>query len=443
MLMLLLAAGTMTNPTKVFPYEVHSTRLENGLTVMAVPTEHKGLVAFYTVVRTGSRNEVEPGKSGFAHFFEHMMFRGTERFSQDQYNEVLKGLGADSNAFTTDDWTCYHMVAAASALETMFDIESDRFQNLKYEEPEFQKEARAVLGEYNKSASSPFLILEEKLLDAAYTTHTYKHTTIGFLKDIEDMPNQFEYSRVFFDRWYRPENCVVFAVGDVNPEKVFELGKKYYGAWKKPPAEPVVISKEPPQTEEKRVDLSWPSKTLPYLYFGYHAPAYDPESRDGRALDALSELLFSSSAALYQKLVLEEQAVDMLQGGLQDHRDPYLFTVIARIKDETKIAWVLEEIEKAIAGIATTPPAAERVEAVKSNMRYSFLRRLSSPDGIARALGDALQLTGDPSAMDRSFATLQTLTPADIQRVAAKYFSKNSRTVVTLRGPASKGASLQ
>src|SRR5262249_37311504 len=144
-----------------------------------------------------------------------------------------KSLGADSNAYTNQDWTCYHMTIPASALATAVEIEADRFRNLKYDEPSFQKEARAVLGEYNKSASSPLLKLNEAMQDTAYTTHTYKHTTIGFLADIKDMPKQYAYSKVFFDRWYRPENCTIIVVGDVHHEALVALVKRSYGDWKR------------------------------------------------------------------------------------------------------------------------------------------------------------------------------------------------------------------
>src|ERR1700728_3665479 len=140
--------GPTTRP--IFPYPIHKTVLDNGLTVLSVPFDSPGIIAYYTIVRTGSRNEVEKGLSGFAHFFEHMMFRGTDKYSSEQYNDVLKSLGADSNAYTNNDWTCYHMTIPASALAKAIEIEADRFQNLKYDEPAFQKEARAVLGEYNK-----------------------------------------------------------------------------------------------------------------------------------------------------------------------------------------------------------------------------------------------------------------------------------------------------
>ena len=194
------------------------------------------------MVRTGSRNEVEPGKSGFAHFFEHMMFRGTDKYSQDAYNDVIKEMGADSNAFTSDDLTVYHILAGKAALPKIVEIESDRFQNLKYKEQDFQKEARAVLGEYNKNASNPMEKMVEVLYDNAFSTHTYKHTTMGFLKDIENMPKEMAYSRTFFDRYYRPDNVILLVVGDADPEATFALVEKAYGAWGaggKRPAVPV------------------------------------------------------------------------------------------------------------------------------------------------------------------------------------------------------------
>ncbi|MEO2197891.1 MAG: insulinase family protein, partial [bacterium] len=131
-----VAHGQTTEP--VFPFPVSVFELANGLKVVGVDYDSPGIVAYYTVVRTGSRNEVEPGFSGYAHFFEHMMFRGTEAYPTDAYNEAIKRLGADSNAFTTDDWTTYHTVASADALETIIELESDRFLNLSYSEEDYR-----------------------------------------------------------------------------------------------------------------------------------------------------------------------------------------------------------------------------------------------------------------------------------------------------------------
>src|SRR5262249_19770163 len=149
----------------------------------------------------------------------------------EKYNAVIKEMGADSNAFTSDDLTVYHILAGKAALPKIVEIEADRFQHLQYDDAKFQKEARAVLGEYNKNASNPIEKMVETLYDNAYTTHTYKHTTMGFLKDIENMPKELAYSRQFFDRYYRPENVIVLVVGDAEPEKVFKLVEDAYGGW--------------------------------------------------------------------------------------------------------------------------------------------------------------------------------------------------------------------
>src|SRR6266508_4012884 len=188
-------------------------------------------VAARTTVRTGSRNEVEPGKSGFAHFFEHMMFRGTKAYPPEKYQKILTQVGARQNAYTTDDYTNYHTTFSKEDLERMLRVEADRFMNLDYSPEGFKTEARAVLGEYNKNSANPLFKLEEVQHDKAFTTHTYKHTTMGFLKDIEDMPNQLEYSRIFFSRWYRPENTTIIIAGDVKPAEVIPLVEKYWSGW--------------------------------------------------------------------------------------------------------------------------------------------------------------------------------------------------------------------
>ncbi|MDH5628298.1 MAG: insulinase family protein, partial [Candidatus Krumholzibacteria bacterium] len=148
-----LAGGAMAKD--LFPYSPVIRTLDNGLRVVMVPFDSPGIVAYYTIVRAGSRNEVEPGKSGFAHFFEHMMFRGTARFSNVQYNALFRDLGSDVNAYTSDDVTVYHAIFGSDGLESVIDVESDRFMNLQYQESDFKQEAKAVLGEYNKNYSDP------------------------------------------------------------------------------------------------------------------------------------------------------------------------------------------------------------------------------------------------------------------------------------------------
>ena len=161
------------------------------------------------------------------------MFRGTKAYPPEKYQAILTKAGARQNAYTTDDYTNYHTTFAKEDLEKVLEIEADRFQNLDYPEEAFKTESRAVLGEYNKNSANPMSKLFEAMRDTAFTTHTYKHTTMGFLKDIEDMPNQFAYSKAFFDRWYRPEYATVIVAGDVDPAKVLPLVEKYWGGWKR------------------------------------------------------------------------------------------------------------------------------------------------------------------------------------------------------------------
>ena len=163
----------------IFP-AMETTVLDNGLTLVSIPMNTPGVISYWTVVRTGSRNEVEEGKSGFAHFFEHMMFRGTPKYPTEKYNNILQKLGADENAFTSDDLTAYFITAASSGLDTIMELESDRFKNLEYDEAGYRKEALAVYGEYKKNSTSPGSVLNEVIRDKAFQKHTYKHTTIGF-----------------------------------------------------------------------------------------------------------------------------------------------------------------------------------------------------------------------------------------------------------------------
>ncbi len=425
-------------PRAAFPFAITRSALGNGLEVVVVPMDSPGIAAHYMVVRAGSRNEVEPGLSGFAHLFEHMMFRGTDRFPAERYNDVLKRLGADSNGFTTDDWTCYHVTAASAALETVMDLEADRFMNLRYTVEAFQKETGAVLGEYNKSISMPFVSLHEKLRDTAFDRHTYKHTTMGFLRDIEDMPNRYAYSLEFFERWYRPDNCVLVIAGDAEPGRVLGLAEKHYAPWRKGAA---VLDAPPegPQAGERKAHIAWKNPTLPYLVLSWHVPAFVPDSVEGRSLDVLAAAAFSETSPLYQDLVLDKQWVEVLRAGQEEHRDPYLFEVIARVKDPSRMDAVRGEIEGTLARLASELLPPERIAAVKSNIRYSFLGGLDTPGRVAETVAFFFQLTGEVASIEKTYAAFENVTPESVRAAAARCFAAENRTVVTLAHEKERG----
>src|SRR3954467_7442739 len=438
----LAAAAEKATSGEVFPFKVYKQTLDNGMRVVAIPYDSPGTLAYQIVMRTGSRDEVEAGHSGFAHFFEHMMFRGTERYSQAAYTDVIKRLGAETNAFTTDDETIFHMVAPASQLPLIMDIESDRFKNLKYDQDAFRTESQAVLGEYNKSVSNPVQPMFEKIHDLAYEKHTYKHTTLGFVQDIKAMPNYYDYSIQFFNRFYRPENATLIVVGDVKPENVFSLAKKYFGDWKKG-YKAADIPVEPPQKERKTATLDWPNPTNPYVLTAYHTPAYSATAVDSAALDLIQELLFSESAPLYQDLVVKSQWVDFIQGGDSGSRAPGLFMILARVRSDDLIPKVQETVARYVQQLQTTPVDPKKLERIKSHQRYAFELGLDTPGNIAAQAAQAVAITGGVEAINQRFAAYQKVTPADIQRVAREIFKPTNETVVTLahkaEAPAAQG----
>lgn len=423
-------AQLASQTNKILPYPIFQHRLDNGLNVVTVPFDSPGLVSFHIITRVGARNEVEPGVTGFAHFFEHMMFRGTKKYSKEAYSAALKSTGAAANANTTQDRTDYHMTGNAEMLELMFDLESDRFMNLDYSEHEFKTEAGAVKGEYTKNFASPYSQMNEKRAETAFTTHTYSHTTMGYFDDIVDMPNQYEYSKTFFDRYYRPEYNTVLVVGDVTPERVNALAEKYFGPWERGKYVSEVPV-EPEQTETRYVHLQ--NDSIPsYFSMSYKGPAFSDSAIDMPALDVLSAIVFSDTSDLYKKLVIEEQKVRYIGGGAFDSRDPNLFTIEVSMVDKEDMAYVMGEIEKALANVKTEDVNAALLERTKSSLKYRFAMGIDTPESIAASLGHYIQLTGDPESINRLYALYDQVTAEDIKMVANKYFDPDRLTIATI-----------
>ncbi|MFT5232038.1 MAG: zinc protease [Candidatus Krumholzibacteriia bacterium] len=419
-----------TQAGEILPYPIYQHQMDNGLNVVTVPFDSPGLAAFYIVTRVGARNEVEPGVTGFAHFFEHMMFRGTDKYSKAQYSAALKSTGASANANTSQDRTEYHMTGNANKLEKMFELESDRFMNLNYSEHDFKTEAGAVKGEYTKNFASPYSQINEKRSETAFTTHTYSHTTMGYFADIVDMPNQYDYSKTFFDRYYRPEYNTILVVGDVTPEQVNALSEKYFGEWQRGNYQSVVPV-EPEQTETRYVHLQ--NGSIPAFFsMSYKGPAFSDTKIDMPALDVLASIVFSRTSDLNKKLVIEEQKIRFIGGGAFDTRDPGLFTIQVSMVEKDDMAYVRDEIEKAIAKVQTEGVEEALLERTKSNLKYGFAMGIDTPSAIASSLSHYIQLTGDPESINRLYSLYDKVTVEDIKAVANKYFNSDQLTIATI-----------
>ncbi|PXX43274.1 M16 family metallopeptidase [Undibacterium pigrum] len=419
----------------LLPFHATEKLLPNGLKIIIVPTGLPNIISLHIPVQTGSRNEIEEGKSGFAHFFEHMMFRGTKDIPADKYKDILTATGARQNAYTSDDLTNYHTTFSKEDLETMLRIEADRFQNLSYSEADFKTESRAVLGEYNKNSANPISKLFEVMRDAAYQKHTYKHTTMGFLKDIEDMPNQYAYSKVFFDRWYRPERTTVIIAGDVEPQKAIALVEKYWGKWQRGKVQPAVPA-EPPATGAIYKHVPWPSPTLPYVTVAFHAPAFSEVNKEHAALRLLLNLSFGSTSALNKRLQQDEQKVDQLFDFTPDNVDPGLATIGARVKKPEDVVYVRDAILKTVAGITAKPLSDKELADAKSALKYGVIRSLDNTEQIASTLVRFVHYKRSYATMNQFYQLIDSLTPADLQAAAKKYLSDDSMIVTTLSNTA-------
>ena len=424
------AAPVPAADAKAFPFPVEIHSLPNGLRVVFISYDSPGLVAYYTLMRVGSRNEVEKGKSGFAHFFEHMMYRGTKQHSSQDYNDTVTRLGLNTNAFTSEDMTVYHLYGPAKALPTIIEYEADRFQNLDYDEPAFRTEAGAILGEYIKSASNPEQKMEETMMETAFTRHTYAHTVIGYLKDIQDMPAGYQYSREFFRRYYTPDNATVFIAGDFDKPATLSQIEKAYGPWKGK-LDAVRVPVEPRQRQSRRGQIDWDKPTLPRIWIAWHTPAASDLKR-AAVQNLLNAYLFGPTSPLYQSLVLGRQLVDTMFPTYGDHRDPNLFGVLMRVKDAKNLRTVETAVLREIKNLAGGRVDAKRLDAVRSNLRYSNIMGLDKADAAAVTLAVNTALTGDVDYLNKEFAVLATVQPGDLQDFAKRNFMDLNRTTVTL-----------
>jgi zinc protease len=425
-----VAQGPASAPSDILPFQASEKTLGNGLKVIVVPTGFPNLVSLQIPVQTGSRNEVEPGKSGFAHFFEHMMFRGTKQYPPDVYGSIITKAGARQNAYTSDDLTNYHITFAKEDLEKILEIEADRFKNLAYTEEGFKTEARAVLGEYNKNSANPIRKILEVQREHAYTTHTYKHTTMGFIKDIEDMPNQFDYSKTFFSRWYRPEKTTLIVAGDVDPNRVFALVEKYWGDWERGNFT-VDIPQEPEHNGPVYAHVPWTSPTLPWVTVAFHGPAA-LQLTDQAAFDTMYDLSFGQTSDLYKRLVEQEQKVDQLFYFGGPSVDPTLFTVFARVKDAKDAVYVRDQILQVFAALRSEKLDAKRVADAKSSSRYAFVRSLDNTDAIASTIAGYAHFERSYDTINKYYRALAAVGPDEIQTTARKYLTDKNLVVTTL-----------
>ena len=424
---------TGTAQAGVLPEGTSVGELDSGLTVIAVPLSTPDLVAVQIWMDVGSRHETESGSTGYAHFAEHLLFRGSENFSAEEREQRLLELGVIDNAWTSGDHTCYHLQLRADRLKSVLELEADRFLRLTLTEDAVRRESGAVAGEHRKALSDPESALYKALWGRAFETHTYHHTTIGLDEDVAAMADGLPVIERFLDAWYRPETATVIIAGDIDPESAMASVASAFSGWESAAVEPPPpIPVEPAQSAERRQTVEWDGSPTPArLAIGWKTPAFVPGEDEAAAWMLLHSLLTGRAAPLYRRLIEDEGAPAWsMWSTAPDSVDPGLMSVVVALKDGVAPAEVEAMIDEEVAALGMLTPA--QLSAAQQRARRSLLMSLDSPRRWASQLGWYTSIGGHPGALDRHLDALAAVTVEDIVRLAQTRLVASQRTVVTM-----------
>jgi zinc protease len=254
---------------------------------------------------------------------------------------------------------------------------------------------------------------------------------MGFLRDIEDMPNQLEYSKVFFDRWYRPEKATVIVVGDVDPAATMQLVEKHFGVWERGSYD-VAVPVEPPPTGPKQQHVKWDAPTQAYFTLAFRAPAFKGGDKEMPSVDLVGEVWFSQTSDVYQKLVVKERLVDQLFYFAPDHKDPYLIHIGARLTKPEHAKAVTDAITDTLVRARTERVGAQKLADIKSALKYGFAAGLDNSQAIGAMLAQVVHFERDPETVNRQYRAYDAVTPDDLVATANRYLVDQGRVAVTL-----------
>ena len=429
-----LAAAAKTAPATRVPGadQVHSLTLANGMKVIVWTDRDIPNVALYNWVRVGSRNEV-PGITGLAHFFEHMMFNGTSRRQPGEFDRQMEAQGGSNNASTSENVTIYMDWIPRSALDLVFDLESDRLANLSFDPKVVESERGVVYSERRLSVednNQGFLV--EQVQATAFVAHPYQIPTIGWPSDIQGWKSGD--LQKFFKTYYAPNNCTLILVGDVGADEGMALAKKYLEPIPRQEAPPVVRTVEPEQLGEKRVLIERNAST-PLLYVAYKSPAAnDPQSP---AINLLMSVLTEGDSSRLHRLLVEEKKLAIEVGGsFQEGFDPGLTWLQLTLPEGGNATEAERALDEALAQVVAQGVTEAELTRAKNLYAAAFWKQLATINGKANLLGAFEVYEGDWHKLFDSPTTYEKVTRDDVKKAAALIFQKNHRTVGVLQSPA-------
>ena len=419
-------ASAAVRPPKL-QYEIST--LPNGLTVVLSEDHSTPIVHVNLAYHVGSKNE-KPGRTGFAHLFEHLMFKGSKNVDAEQHTSMIASVGGKSNAFTTEDETVFWETLPSQYLPLALWMEADRMASLRVDRDTFVNERDVVKEERRlRVDNQPYGRLNEIIYDQAFTTHPYKHPTVGSMADLEAA--SINDVRDFYQTYYVPENATLVLVGDVDRAQALELVSKYLG--RVPAAAhpvPRDIPKEPAQTKERRVTLeeNWP---LPAVVVAYHvSPDGHP---DTYPLHIASKVLSDGqSSRLHKTLVYEKQVAVAAFGSANIIEDPNLFYAVAIVAPGHEPEEVVDGLIKEIERLKTEPITDRELQRTKNQFARDYILGRESDEQKASQLSHAVVIHHDITTADGEFQIFENTTAADVQRVARAYFTPENRVVITV-----------
>ena len=420
------AAGAATRPGRL---DYTMTTLANGMQVVFLEDHSTPIVHAEIWYHVGSKNE-RAGRTGFAHLFEHMMFKGSKNVEPEGHPSWISSIGGQSNAYTTEDATVFWETVPAQYLPLVLWLEADRLATLRIDEDVFKTEREIVKEERRmRIDNQPYGRLNELIYDQAFTVHPYKHPTIGSMKDLEAA--SINDVRDFFRTYYVPNNATLVLVGDFNTKEAQDLVTKYLGRVPKSTRPvPRDIPKEPPQTRERRVRLeeSWP---LPAVVVAHHI-TFDGDP-DSYPLHIASKVLSDGqSSRIYRKLVYEKQLALAAFGGGNIIEDPNLFYAVAIVQPGHTPEEAADALIAELDRLRNEPITPAELQQAKNQFARDYIFSRESNKDKAMQLGHAAVIHNDIKTADGEFDIFMNITQADVQRVARKYFTAENRLVMTV-----------
>ena len=412
----------------VAPIEFTDRTLPNGLRVLLVEDHRVPSVAINVGYRVGGKDD-PPGRSGFAHLFEHLMFKGTKNTRPETIDRLTEDIGGLNNAFTAEDITNYYEVVPSNYLETLLWAEADRMGSLAVIEEHFHTERDVVIGEYDQRIlAEPYGMLDELVNREAFVAHPYKRGVIG---DPDNLRAATIDDVVAFHRtFYRPDNAVLVVVGDFDPVTANAWIDRYFGRVPNPPVPiPRVEIVEPEQTAERSFTYRAANVPLPAVEYAYHIPAW--RHPDAAALDILETLLgMGKSSRLYQSLVYRQRVATAAHASADLREQPGLFSLRAIASADETVARLRDALDAEIARVVDELPETAEMERVRTQIASYFVRSRQTYNNIALALVRSTIERDDPGALNGDLDRYRAVTAADVRRVARRYLTPANRTTI-------------